>query len=393
MPLPNPEEPAGSNPAPGALSPAASAGRCRASAAGAREDSSTPRCSTPVARPPLRAYAVHDKRSWSHYRTAALHPVHAIVGECRREATAVGVSAGDAAACSCERKGPMAGNGRNAGESVADKLFAVLDAFGGERTELTAAQICRLTDIPASTVGRLLRSLVEWGGITRTENGRYRVGVKLWEIATRFRVASDLRSAALPFMKDLVVATDAHVGLCVLEGDAGLIVDKFASSTVPSVGCVGGRMPLHASAFGKTLLAFGPPAFQEECLSKPMSRFTEKTMTSAAAIRREIAQVRLQRYAVCDEELVPGSLAVAAPVFGAEPGPVAAVGVVVARGLVTARELAFVVKAAASGISRGWQSLPPDEPRSITPAVVRRTTAGVEQYAAPRRLKAAWIRV
>jgi IclR family transcriptional regulator, acetate operon repressor len=94
---------------------------------------------------------------------------------------------------------------------------------------------------------------------------------------------------------------------------------------------VGLSVPLHCSALGKVLLAYGAGQLSGQ-LSGPLpaeklERRTDKTITSEAALRSELAGVRARGYAITDEELEPGLIAVAAPVHGFDGAVVAALSV------------------------------------------------------------------
>jgi DNA-binding IclR family transcriptional regulator len=82
-------------------------------------------------------------------------------------------------------------------------------------------------------------------------------------------------------------------------------------------------VPLHCSALGKVLLAYGaaqlPPG--------KLERRTDKTITSETALRADLATVRARGYAVTDEELEPGLIAVATPIRGYDGTVVAALSV------------------------------------------------------------------
>jgi DNA-binding IclR family transcriptional regulator len=86
---------------------------------------------------------------------------------------------------------------------------------------------------------------------------------------------------------------------------------------------VGLSVPLHASALGKVLLAYGAAQLPKE----PMQRCTERTITAESSLRAELATVRARGYAVTDEELEPGLIALAGPVFRYDGTVVAAMSV------------------------------------------------------------------
>jgi DNA-binding IclR family transcriptional regulator len=86
---------------------------------------------------------------------------------------------------------------------------------------------------------------------------------------------------------------------------------------------VGLAVPLHCSALGKVLLAFSAASVPAE----PFEARTARTITSRTALVAELAEVRRRGYAVTDEELEPGLVAVAAPVFADGPAAIAAISV------------------------------------------------------------------
>jgi IclR family transcriptional regulator, acetate operon repressor len=86
---------------------------------------------------------------------------------------------------------------------------------------------------------------------------------------------------------------------------------------------VGLAVPLHCSALGKVLLAFGAARMPAE----PFEARTTRTITTRAALTAELAEVRRRGYAVTDEELEPGLVAVAAPVFADGAAAIAAISV------------------------------------------------------------------
>lgn len=153
----------------------------------------------------------------------------------------------------------MSGNNGVPGLTVVAKASMILDAFAGNRIAMSLSELARATGLPSSTVHRIARELVAWGGLERTDRGDYAVGIRLWEIAARSRRSYGLRETAMPFLQGLFDLTRQHVQLAVLDGTDALLVEKIsAARAVETVGRVGGRLPLHASAVGKALLASAP---------------------------------------------------------------------------------------------------------------------------------------
>lgn len=89
------------------------------------------------------------------------------------------------------------------GESVMERVLRILEAFDAHNPVLTASDIARRADLPVTTAYRLVSELLELRLLERTEGRGIRVGVRIWELATRSSRVMRLRDVALPFMDDL----------------------------------------------------------------------------------------------------------------------------------------------------------------------------------------------
>lgn len=229
----------------------------------------------------------------------------------------------------------------------------ILDAFAGNRVTLSLSDLARATGLPSSTVHRIAGELVEWGGLERTSDGGYIVGLRLWEIAARSRRSYGLRDTAMPFLHDLYDLSRQHVQLAVIDGIEALLIEKIsAANAVGTIGRAGGRLPLHASAIGKALLAWSPPVTQERILALPLPRYTTETLTSVWALRRELAETRRRGFALANEEMSIGAVSCAAPIPGRGQEVIAAVSVVMPVGEASPHTWSPAVRAAAFGIAR-----------------------------------------
>jgi len=218
------------------------------------------------------------------------------------------------------------------GDSVIDRLVRVLATFDAEHTEQSPTDIARRAGLPASTGHRLVGDLVSSGLLERDDEGRARVGMRLWELATRGSLALGLRQAALPAMERVQAAVRQHTQLGVLDGDQVLFLERLSH---PDAGAnitrIAGRLPLHASSSGLVLLAFAPRPVVERVLAAPLERLAPDTLDDAGALRRKLAEVRRLGYAVAPGSIETVSTGVAVPIRD-RGAVVAALGVVLPRG-------------------------------------------------------------
>jgi DNA-binding IclR family transcriptional regulator len=255
--------------------------------------------------------------------------------------------------------GATASSGPGPGyRSAADRLLGVLGSFDQAHTALTLTEIARRAALPLPTAHRLVAVLTGWGALERAEDGRYHVGLRLWEVAVLAPRGVGLRQAAMPFLEDLYETTHENVQLAVRDGLEVVYTESISGRSAVGVHSrVGTRWPLHATGVGLVLLAYGGAALQDRYCAGELSAFTPFTVTDPAQLRRMLAEVRRAGCAVSVRQITEDALSVAAPVRGPRGDVVAAVSVVVPAAGAQTPALVPAVRVAGRGISRalGWQ--------------------------------------
>lgn len=241
----------------------------------------------------------------------------------------------------------------SAGKSVMTRVMNVLAAFELESGSLTVATVARRSGLPVTTAHRLVAELVELGLLERQPDHRVRVGIRLWEIATRASRPQDLRTAAMPFMEDLHAATRQHTQLGVLDGHEVLFIERLsARDAVVNRTKIGGRLDVHASSSGLVLLAHADAELQEQVLESHLQRFTSRTPDDPRQLRRRLDAVRRDGYVVCDGYVHLDAMSIAVPVRGSDHSVVAALALVVPSADAQPMTMVPALLAAARGISR-----------------------------------------
>jgi DNA-binding IclR family transcriptional regulator len=247
--------------------------------------------------------------------------------------------------------------------SVSERVLGILGVFTPERPALSLTDIGRRTGLPPATAHRLLAELTRWGALERGEDGLYRIGLRLWEIAALAPRGLGLREAAMPFLEDLYEATHENVQLAVLDGLEVVFIERISGRrAVHVLTRVGGRFPAHATGVGLAMLAHAEPQVQERAIAGPLARFTDRTICDGTRLRRVLAEVRRTGVAVSDGQVERFALSVAAPVYGPADTVVAAVSVVVPAAGAQPERLAPAVLTSARGMSRALGA-----PRALRP--------------------------
>jgi DNA-binding IclR family transcriptional regulator len=253
----------------------------------------------------------------------------------------------------------MTRRGRPVGATgpVVSRALQLLDTFSAERPELTLSEIARRAEMPLPTAHRLLHELCVWGAVERGEDGLYRVGLRLWELASLAPRGHGLRERSLPFLEDLSQITRENVQLAVREGTEVLYIERIAGSgAVPLVTRAGSRFALTATGVGLVLLAHAPAEVQDKVLSSPIERYTSKTVTDPVQLRRMLADVRVKGFAISDRQISMDTLSVAAPIQSPNGKVIAALSLGVRYCSARPYALAPLVRTSARAIAHALNS-------------------------------------
>jgi len=221
----------------------------------------------------------------------------------------------------------VAGRTQSPGQSVTSRVLSILAAFEHTASPRTLTEISHLSGLPQSTAHRLLGELEGWGAVQRDAQGRYQIGLRLWELGQH--AGRRLRDVARPYLQDLFGLTQETVHLAVRDGSEVLYIDRvYGSRRVPQASRVGGRLPLHATAVGRAILAFEDDWVREAVLSGPLVQSTPFTKIAPETLRHELTKIRERGFALASEEVRLGSCSLAVPVFHTDGRIFGALGIV-----------------------------------------------------------------
>lgn len=209
------------------------------------------------------------------------------------------------------------------------RAIAILDCFRDIQPELGVREIARQLELHPSTVGRMLTTMTSLGILSQDqESHRYRMGSKVLKWGEVYTSNVDLRAQARSYMEGLHGATEETISLDIPDGDARICIERIESPhSLRWVARIGERMPYYASASGKVLLAFLPPAQQKKVLTMRLEKLTPNTTTDPRLLRQELEAIRKRGYAVSQGERVEGVSCVAAPIFDAAGKVIGAINV------------------------------------------------------------------
>lgn len=207
-----------------------------------------------------------------------------------------------------------------------DRALRVLERLARSQEGVSLSTLAEETDIPKSTLFRIMSTLEERGCVVRDERQKtYRLGLKLWELGNAFLNQSDLLETAERHMERLADVCEESIFLGMLDEGEVIYVRRVESpKSAVVVRKLGQRAPVHCTATGLAMLSFLPPDEADRILDdRELQAFTPETTLDRAALDRKIDEIRRTRVAVVDGEYNPSLLCVSSPVLDAEGHPVA----------------------------------------------------------------------
>lgn len=209
------------------------------------------------------------------------------------------------------------------------RAITLLRCFETGEPQLSLTEMARTTGLTLSTAYRLAATLVEGGMLARDVGSeQYRIGPALIGLAQT--AAGPARAdQATAILEGLTRRTGESASLGVGDGDHVVVLVTVESPQALRFDRAAGTLvPLHVSAMGKALLAFGaePAATAVKALA-PLEKFTSVTLTSQRALINDLELTRERGYALVDEEQLVGVRSIAAPILGEDGHAVAAVGI------------------------------------------------------------------
>ena len=210
------------------------------------------------------------------------------------------------------------------GTQAVDRATSLLIAILNSPEPPLLSELARELGLPKSTTSRILGALERQGLIRRDRNSAYLGGEVLLKYASAQNQDSALINRMRPVLETLAEKTSESINLAVPGSDDLKLIDQVdGKHLLGATNWIGRNVPYHASALGKVLLAFGAAAIPSGNLHSK----TARTITSRTQLNSELEKVRKAGFAIIDNELENGLVAVAAPVFNHDGKVVAAISI------------------------------------------------------------------
>lgn len=201
------------------------------------------------------------------------------------------------------------------------KALRLLFQIARDSEPMTLADLTRAMRLPKPTVYRLALALEQAGFLQKDPlSKRYLIGAQLEELSLCAIRSGASHGARRLMMNGLAESIGARINLAVVKSGKLLLVEWVESTSPLRVDLrPEAHIPVHCSASGKLLVAFGSPSMRDVLMqSAPFKALTRRTITSARAMARELSEIRRRGHAEDSEEFLAGVNCLAVPVRNAD---------------------------------------------------------------------------
>ncbi len=210
--------------------------------------------------------------------------------------------------------------------STLERGLRVLRAFDATHPEMQLSEVAQITGLSPAVARRCLNTLVQLGYVAQFGR-KFLLRPEVLSFGTSYLSSMNIDQVVLPPLQRVRDDTGDSSSMAVLSGDDILYVAHVSTNRRIRLGAtVGTRFPLHATSLGKVLLAFQDEALIAAYFDRAeLTRFTERTVTTRAALEQRLSSTRTTGYDSALDELDYGLVSVAVPVLDADRRIVAAI--------------------------------------------------------------------
>jgi DNA-binding IclR family transcriptional regulator len=186
----------------------------------------------------------------------------------------------------------------------ADRTLEILEALGSSPERHSLGDLARMLSIPKSSLHAILRTMAQRGWVETDPTGlRFGIGMRALLVGATYVESDDVAARVQPVLDWLNVETDETTHLGRLDGaDVVYLAKRESTHPLRMYSAIGKRLPAHATALGKAMLATYSDAQVAEILPATLARLTPHTITGMDELLAELADIRSRGYTVDHEE-------------------------------------------------------------------------------------------
>jgi IclR family KDG regulon transcriptional repressor len=200
----------------------------------------------------------------------------------------------------------------------------ILNILGQSQEGVSITELAEILGVDKSSASRLASTLANYGYAQKDlTTQRYHLGPQILTLGRNLITHPALQDAAKSFLIQLMEQTGECSHLALPAQGKALCIDQVESPATLRVNVeIGQYLPLHCTALGKVMLAFGDLQAPD-----PLERYTPHTILDPDELNQHLETIRQQGYAMDDEEYDLGVRCLAVPVYDFQASLTGAIGI------------------------------------------------------------------
>lgn len=206
--------------------------------------------------------------------------------------------------------------------------LAVIRSFDALHPAQTLSDVAAAAGLSRASARRILLTLQALGYV-EPEGRHFRLTPKILSLGFAYLTSLPFWNVAEPVMEDLVETTHESSSAAVLDGTDIVYVVRVPTHKIMAINLsVGSRLPAFCTSMGRVLLSgLDDAELGRVFAASDLRTYTPRTLTGIAELRKAIAVVRKQGWAVVDQELETGLISLSAPIRNRQGKLIAAINI------------------------------------------------------------------
>jgi DNA-binding IclR family transcriptional regulator len=207
------------------------------------------------------------------------------------------------------------------------KGLIVLETLAASPKPRGVSELARALEMSKTGTHRLLQTLMSRGYVAQDEDTQgYKLTVKLWGIGAQVISRLNIKNAGANHLQLVAKEVGESTHPTILDGDEIVYLDKIDGiHPLRTFAPIGGRAPVYCTATGKAMLAFKDEEYVAGLTLQP---YTDHTIVTLPALKKELDHIRKQGYAVSREEYRSNNICgIGAPIFDAQGKVAGGIGI------------------------------------------------------------------
>jgi DNA-binding IclR family transcriptional regulator len=196
-----------------------------------------------------------------------------------------------------------------------EKALHILEYIANQSEGVNLIDVSKNFNMPKSSAYSLINTLYNLRYLQKNEQNRFCIGLKAFEVGSKFVENNDSYAQSRYILQELVAAAGETTHLAILDGIYVVYINKYeCSHVIRMVSSIGKRIYAHATALGKALLSGKTDEEIRSLYSDGLVQITSHTIKHVEKLLVQLAKIRDTGFAIEEEESTAGVCCIGVPI-------------------------------------------------------------------------------